>query len=70
MPAKALPLSLEAAFDMKLAQFICALDEDDSSSTADAVVAILEAQQVRSTRRLASTPVRYLAPLYSSLLMV
>ena len=58
MPVSAIPLSFDAALVMDLRAFIGALDDDDDRSTTDAVVNLLMQQQVRSTRRLASTPVR------------
>ena len=64
MPAKAIPLSLDAALVMDLRDFILSLDDGGDGDATDAVVAILHAQQVRSTRRLACTPVRclYMSP--------
>ena len=58
MPVSAIPLSFDAALVMDLRAFIGALDDDDDKSTTDVVVNLLMQQQVRSTRRLASTPVR------------
>ena len=57
MPVCELPLSFDAALVMDLRAFIGALDDDDKSTT-DVVVNLMMQQQVRSTRRLASTPVR------------
>ena len=58
MPANAIPLSLDAAFVMNLRDFILVLDDSGEEDAVDSVVAILHDQHVRSTRRLASCPVR------------
>ena len=58
MPANAIPLSLDAAFVMNLRDFFRVLDDSGEDDAVDSVVAILNDQHVRSTRRLASCPVR------------
>ena len=58
VPANAIPLSLDAAFVMNLRDFIRVLDDSGEEDAVDSVVAILNDQHVRSTRRLASCPVR------------